>query len=115
MNYGELFNRIIPFPTFLMCCKKCSCLALVLVIVGALNWGLVGLGMLMGKGADWNVVHMLLGQWMTVEAVVYLLVGLAGLYKMVMCGKCCSKGSCCGGSCCACGNPNCNGSCGMKK
>lgn len=61
----------------------------VLVIVGALNWGLVGLGWLVGGGADWNVVHMLLGSWMKVEAVVYVLVGLAGVYKLVMCSKGC--------------------------
>ena len=63
----------------------------ILVVVGALNWGLVGLGWLMG-GADWNVVHMILGKWMTVEAVVYVLVGLAGVYKLVMCAQGCSKG-----------------------
>ena len=60
--------------------------AFVLVLVGALNWGLIGLGWLAGS-KDWNVVHMLLGQWMTVEAVVYVLVGLAGVYKIVVCSK----------------------------
>ncbi len=60
-------------------------LAWVLVIVGALNWGLVGLGWLAG-GHDWNVVHLLLGKWMTVEAIVYLLVGLAAI-KFFFC-KC---------------------------
>lgn len=69
---------------------KVACL---LVVVGAINWGLVGLGWLAG-GADWNVVHMLLGQWMKVEAVVYVLVGAAGVYKVVMCSKCCKGGSC---------------------
>lgn len=67
-------------------------LAYILVVVGALNWGLVGLGWLVGGGSDWNVVHMLLGAWMQVEAIVYVLVGLAGVYKLVMCGKCsCAK------------------------
>ncbi len=61
-------------------------IACILVIVGALNWGLVGLGWLAG-GADWNVVHMLLGKWMSVEAVVYVLVGLGGIYQLVMCAK----------------------------
>jgi uncharacterized membrane protein YuzA (DUF378 family) len=84
-----------------MSCTKCpvGCLAGILVIVGALNWGLVGLGWLVGNGANWNLVNMLLGKWMQVEAVVYLLVGLAGVYKLVMCCKCCKGGSCCGGSC----------------
>lgn len=50
-----------------------------LLIIGGLNWGLVGLGWLMG-GADWNVVHMILGTWMNVEALVYVLVGLSALW-----------------------------------
>ncbi len=67
--------------------------AFVLVLVGAVNWGLVGLGMLFGS-ANWNVVNMLLGSWMKVEAVVYVLVGLAGVYKLSCCSKCCGSGSC---------------------
>lgn len=53
-----------------------------LVVVGAVNWGLVGLGMLMGRSL--NLVNMLLGSWPTVEAIVYLLVGLCGLASLVM-------------------------------
>jgi uncharacterized membrane protein YuzA (DUF378 family) len=60
-----------------------------LVIIGALNWGLVGLGWLISS-SDWNIVHMLVGQWMQVEAVIYVLVGLAGVYKLVMCSKGCN-------------------------
>ncbi len=76
-------------------CQKCSLgmVACLLVTVGALNWGLVGLGWLAG-GADWNLVHMLLGKWMQVEAVVYVLVGLAGVYKLVLCSKKKGDGSC---------------------
>jgi uncharacterized membrane protein YuzA (DUF378 family) len=47
---------------------------------------------------------MLLGQWMTVEAVVYALVGLAGVYKLIMSCKCCSGG-------CKCGNTACTDGC----
>ena len=102
--------------------KMCAvCLVVyILIIVGALNWGLVGAGWLFGGGADWNVVHKLLGKWMQVEAVVYLLVGLAGLYKLFLYGKCCGKHACgnCGSGdckgCCSCGNPNCNGNCQPK-
>lgn len=53
----------------------------ILVIVGGVNWGLIGLGSLMG-GADWNVVKMILGSWPMLEAVVYFLVGLSAV-KMV--------------------------------
>ena len=55
----------------------------VLLVVGGLNWGLVGVGMLMGS--DWNVVSMLLGSWPTVEAVVYVLVGVAAVMKLFGC------------------------------
>jgi uncharacterized membrane protein YuzA (DUF378 family) len=54
--------------------------AWVLVVIGALNWGLVGLGAFMGS--DWNVVAMVLGAWPSVEWLVYVLVGLAGVYEL---------------------------------
>lgn len=52
-----------------------------LVIVGALNWGLMGLGALMGN-SGWNVVNMVFGSWPMVENVVYLLVGLSGVWLL---------------------------------
>lgn len=58
-----------------------------LVIVGALNWGLVGL-------LNFNLVAVLVGTWPVVEKLVYALVGLSAVYDMVihmgyckMCGK----------------------------
>lgn len=56
-----------------------------LIVVGGLNWGLVGLGMLMGKMDGWNVVNMVLGSMPTVEAIVYVLVGLAAVAKLIGC------------------------------
>lgn len=56
---------------------------LVLLIVGAVNWGLEGLGYFVGENL--NVVDLLLNQTAGVpqaEAAVYLLVGLAGLYQV---------------------------------
>lgn len=69
--------------------KMVHMVSCILVWVGGLNWGLVGLGWLMG-GADWNVVHMLLGAWPMVEGLVYLLVGLATVYEIFMHKKSCS-------------------------
>lgn len=63
--------------------KTVEMIGVVLVMVGALNWGLVGLGTLLG-GTGWNVVNMLLGSWPTVEAVVYVLVGLSGAWMVWM-------------------------------
>lgn len=54
----------------------------VLVIVGGLNWGLIGLAGFMG-GADWNVVRMLLGAWPSVESLVYVLVGLSAIHLVI--------------------------------
>lgn len=69
-----------------------SLAAWILMIVGALNWGLVGLGGFLG--GNWNVVNMVLGTWPQLESVVYVLVGLSGVYALGTCGKCCSSGSC---------------------
>jgi len=82
-------------------CKKSplGMVAFVLVIVGALNWGLVGLGQLIKATASWNVVELLVGQWPMLTSIVYLLVGLAAIYKLVACKKCCSGAE--GDSCCS--------------
>jgi hypothetical protein len=69
--------------------NKCAgtAVAHVLVLVGGLNWGLVGLGGFFG-GEDWNVVHLVLGQWQTVEWLVYVLVGLSALWLAFKCASC---------------------------
>ena len=54
--------------------------SLVLVIVGAINWGLVGIGMFLD--ANWNLVNIVFGSIPALEALIYLVVGLAGLYEM---------------------------------
>jgi len=50
--------------------------ALVLVIIGGLNWGLVGL-------LQYNLVEAILGAT-TLAAIVYILVGLAAVYMAVI-------------------------------
>ncbi len=62
--------------------KSASTVTSLLVVIGGLNWGLVGLGGFLGK--DLNGVHMLLGAWPMVENSVYALVGLAALAMGVM-------------------------------
>lgn len=68
-------------------------IAKILVIIGGINWGLIGLGMLFGSAANWNVVNMLLGSIPWLEGLVYLLVGIAAVIKIFSC-KCkkCSAG-----------------------
>lgn len=50
--------------------------AFLLTVVGALNWGLVGL-------FNFNLVAVLLGSVPMVERVVYILVGLSAAYLVV--------------------------------
>jgi len=57
----------------------------VLLAVGGLNWGLFGVGILMDK--ELNVVNMLLGKMPMLEAVVYVLVGVAAVMYIIGC-KC---------------------------
>ena len=52
-----------------------------LLVIGGLNWGLFGLGMLMNS--NWNVVQMVLGFSRSLEAVVYVLVGVSAVMMMM--------------------------------
>lgn len=66
--------------------KALHVISFILIIVGALNWGLVGVG-----GESWNVVSYLGGA----DRVVYILVGLAALFELLThkkgCGACSAK------------------------
>ena len=77
---------------------KCRCAvyktAKVLVIVGGLNWGLVGVGMFMGS--TWNLVNMIFGSMPKLEALVYLLVGISALVMTFGC-KCAKCKACMAG------------------
>ena len=55
-------------------------LALILVIVGGLNWGLVSL-------LNWNLVDTLFGTMSTLSQIVYGLVGLSAIYVLAISGK----------------------------
>jgi len=50
-------------------------ISLILVIIGGLNWGLVGL-------FDLNLVETILGSIPILPKIVYILVGLAALYTI---------------------------------
>jgi uncharacterized membrane protein YuzA (DUF378 family) len=59
---------------------KLHTISWILIIVGGLNWGLVGLGGFLG--GNWNVVNMILGSWPAVEWLVYVLVGASAVYEI---------------------------------
>jgi len=64
-----------------------SMIAKILLIIGGVNWGLVGVGTLLGATESWNVVNMVLGSMPTSEAIIYLLVGVAAVMSIFGC-KC---------------------------
>lgn len=72
---------------------KClNFLALVLVILGALNWGLWGF-------FQFDIVAWLSdGNTTWLARFIYAIVGLAGVWSLGFLGKC--KSICCGCSCC---------------
>ena len=49
--------------------------ALVLAAIGAINWGLFAF--------DFNLVNFLVGTWSIVETIVYVIVGLCGIYAII--------------------------------
>ena len=59
-------------------------LAWALLLVGGLNWGLVGF-------FEYNLVDSLLGEASSASRVVYAAVGLAALLMLSKCGSCKKK------------------------
>ncbi len=70
-------------------------IAWILLILGGLNWGLVGIN------PEYNVVVMLLGADSPVARGLYILIGIAALLAIIfkitcLCkGKCCNNKECC--------------------
>ncbi|MBD3425901.1 MAG: DUF378 domain-containing protein [Candidatus Omnitrophica bacterium] len=60
--------------------KALNVIALILVIVGGVNWGLVGI-------FNFDLVAALLGDMTVPAKIVYSLVGLAAIYSLVILGK----------------------------
>ena len=56
--------------------KPVDVVAYVLIIIGALNWGLIGF-------FNFNLVAWLFGEMTTISRIIYALVGLAGIYGIV--------------------------------
>lgn len=60
--------------------KILNYIVLTLVIVGALNWLLVGL-------FQFNLVDTIFGEFSILSRIVYILVGLSGLWSIAFYGK----------------------------
>lgn len=55
-------------------------IALVLVIIGAINWGLIGI-------FGWNLIMAIFGSVVWLESLIYILVGLSGLWMIYFVSK----------------------------
>lgn len=55
-------------------------IALLLVVIGAINWGLIGF-------FNFNLVDSLFGSMSTFSRIIYALVGIAGLYALSFFGR----------------------------
>ena len=56
--------------------RAVNSVALLLIIIGGLNWGLVG-------AFDFNLVDTLFGEGSALSRIVYIVVGLAALYELI--------------------------------
>jgi uncharacterized membrane protein YuzA (DUF378 family) len=56
--------------------KALNVLTLALLVIGGLNWGLVGV-------ANWNLVAFLFGSGSPLSRLVYAVVGLSALWQLV--------------------------------
>ena len=55
--------------------KALNLITLILIIIGGINWGLVGL-------FDWNLVAVIFGFSPILLKIVYIIVGLSGLWQI---------------------------------
>ncbi|MDF2589694.1 MAG: putative rane protein [Anaerocolumna sp.] len=60
--------------------KTLDYIALVLVVIGAINWGLIGF-------LNFDLVRVIFGDMTFVSRVIYALVGIAGLYALSFFGR----------------------------
>ena len=60
--------------------KYINCIALTLVIIGALNWLLVGL-------FEFNLVDAIFGSLSVLARIIYTIVGIAGLWSIAFYSK----------------------------
>lgn len=60
--------------------KTLDYISLILVAIGAINWGLIGF-------FDFDLVRMIFGDMTLMSRIIYALVGLAGLYSLSFFGR----------------------------
>lgn len=54
--------------------------ALVVIIIGAINWGLIGV-------FQFDLIRVLFGDMSAFSRIIYTIVGICGLYAISFCGR----------------------------
>ena len=83
MNYFEKSGNYIIKPGrryYIMNSKGFDYFVLILVIIGAINWGLIGF-------FKFDLVAFLFGDMTWISRIVYAIVGLCGLYSISLFGR----------------------------
>lgn len=52
-------------------------IAVILLVIGGLNWGLVGL-------FNWDLIASIFGDMSALTRIIYVLIGLSAVYRIVM-------------------------------
>lgn len=60
--------------------KTLDYIALILVVIGAVNWGLIGF-------FSFDLVRVIFGDMTLVSRIIYALVGISGLYSLSFFGR----------------------------
>ena len=60
--------------------KTLDYIALILVIVGTINWGLIGL-------LNFDIVRVLCGNMTLLSRIIYVIIGVSGLYSLSFFGR----------------------------
>ena len=55
--------------------KIIDTIALILIIIGAINWGLIGI-------FNFNLVETIFGGFSVISRIIYILVGISGLWSI---------------------------------
>ncbi len=60
--------------------KALDYIVLVLIIIGAVNWGLVGF-------FEFDLVRVIFGNMSILSRIIYAVIGICGLYAISFCGR----------------------------
>lgn len=57
--------------------NRLDIVALILIIIGAINWGLIGF-------FRFDLIASLFGQLSAISRIIYAIVGIAGIYSLIL-------------------------------